>query len=564
MSKKCFLFLLLIFNVIYSMEQDKPAWSYYNDINQTVEDFHLDAGNLGYNSLVPDDINDPTRWVADPNNDEQLPYDLPKIFTDVIKIRKKFTYNPPHIDSSQPITWLVLHGTFGQETVDYFDDGDVKRQNFRHIKRAASAYATRKAKNLELLSFKWASKWRSKFYGGLSDTDRVKGAKVLHNFLKYMKYDENNELVILSHSHGCNLVNALTHLIKPERPIELLIHFACPRRKQKEDHYQPTNYKKLIYFFSDGDIITVLGRVPEVEIGGTLKNVTKALALPTHHNLDQEAASVKDIRSYFKEMTNEFKPSLCKDNRQKVRNLNALGLHTRINGTDPGHSPIVDAVKHLTTIMETLSKNYPEHVNTIFDLEIDDTKKPPMIIAVKKEYEAMVAQEADEESLNLRLSKTARIMRTARRYAATGGYVLGGAGAALGMAVSGSLTAVTAGAFYGLVGMLGGSLNGIYNEAVGIAQGEEYPNNDIFFPQALEKVKSALVKAETPQTKEKLQKELDILTKMYDIHKENKAREERLWKAALYSSENKEEPSFTDVSFDDELYGLKLSDMSQD
>lgn len=473
------LLVVIIFAPLYSMEQGKENWTYYNDIHKDLEnfDFKVDEKKFGLNfdykaQLVPDDINDPTCWVADPKNENQMPYDLPTIFTDVFKIRRKWTYNLPKVENNQLITWLVIHGTFGQDTLDYFEDQDKDGQNFRHIKRAASAYATRKAKNLELLSFKWASKWRSKFYGGLSDTDRMKGAKVLHNFLQYMKYDENNEFVILSHSHGCNLVNALTHLIKPERPIELLIHFACPRRKPKEEHYQPTNYKKLIYFFSDGDVITVLGRVPEAEIGGTLKNVTKAVILPTDENLDEEAHSVSDIRSYFKEMTNEFKPSRKTNNQHELRNLNALGLHTRINGTDPGHSPIVNAVKHLTTVMETLSKGYPEHVNTIFDLTIDDTKNPPAMINLKKEYIStqvpLPQQEFDEEKLvkvPSKLGMLMRLFRSVRQGAAIGGYscafLIGKHGATLGM-LAGPQTALTLGATGATMGgVVGGAIGGV-------------------------------------------------------------------------------------------------------
>lgn len=86
-------------------------------------------------------------------------------------------------------------------------------------------------------------------------------AKILSHFLNHQGYDTNAKIVTVSHSHGGNLLNIVSRSMKTEHPIKLMIHFACPRRAAYE--YQPVNYKKLIYLFSDGDWVTIAGRPQE-------------------------------------------------------------------------------------------------------------------------------------------------------------------------------------------------------------------------------------------------------------------------------------------------------------
>lgn len=161
---------------------------------------------------VDDDIKSPTNWkqVQGPH------YQLPDIFTHgVYKIRNRFFYNyDPQINGNSRILFLVIHGTRGSTTDSYFVDEDKNKEsdNFRHIKRFASHYSTEKNKGLELLSYLWTENINKNGAVGCSDNDRIDGAKILNQFLHHLGY-ENIELVTLSHSHGCNVVNYLCQKI---------------------------------------------------------------------------------------------------------------------------------------------------------------------------------------------------------------------------------------------------------------------------------------------------------------------------------------------------------------
>lgn len=195
---------------------------------------------------IPDDVSKPTYWVTVKGPH----YQLPDIFNiENHEIRNRLSYNLPSATSNSLIVFIVVHGTFGRTTDSYFVDENKTEEsnNFRHIKYFASYYSTYKNKKLELLSYKWS--------GFASNTARTNAAKILSNFLHYMNYDTTAEIVTLSHSHGANLLNIVSRSIK--KPIELMIHFACPRKTEYE--YQPANYRMLIYIFSDMDFIAHVG-----------------------------------------------------------------------------------------------------------------------------------------------------------------------------------------------------------------------------------------------------------------------------------------------------------------
>jgi len=208
------------------------------------------------NSLV-DDIVKPTRWLINPIN--PTPETLKKDFINSNKveyIRKRQYYRPALVKDNQAlIVFIVVHGTWQQACAKFFQDvsQDVKELNglvYNHIKKLAAFYATAKMKNLELLSLKWK--------GGLWDGCRTDGSAFLKQLIDDTKSYRDAELVLLGHSHGCNVINDFSNRLSIEKPIALLIYFGCPRKE--EIKYQPRNYKVLLYFHSDSDWFTVAGR----------------------------------------------------------------------------------------------------------------------------------------------------------------------------------------------------------------------------------------------------------------------------------------------------------------
>ena len=175
------------------------------------------------NSLV-DDIVKPTRWLINPIN--PTPETLKKDFINSNKveyIRKRQYYRPALVKDNQAlIVFIVVHGTWQQACAKFFQDvsQDVKELNglvYNHIKKLAAFYATAKMKNLELLSLKWK--------GGLWDGCRTDGSAFLKQLIDDTKSYRDAELVLLGHSHGCNVINDFSNRLSIEKPIALLIYF---------------------------------------------------------------------------------------------------------------------------------------------------------------------------------------------------------------------------------------------------------------------------------------------------------------------------------------------------
>ncbi len=339
---------------------------------------------------VSDDIVRPTRWF-NVNIDE---LNLPDgIFTENIKIRKIERYQPKNIVSESKIVWVLIHGTWGDKTSAFFKPNDRKDQNYRHIKRAAAGYASIKSKELELLSYKWTGSW--------SEDARKSAAKKLNKFFRHMEFDENVEIVVLAHSHGCNIANYLTHLASPERPIHLLIYFACPRKRN--EHYQPKNYVCLLYFFSDADWTCIGGRADETE------TVTLALELgfEVFSTMHQRYCATKDMTVGLRVLDIGFKGAFIAAYRlawgsgavkgQQFKKLCdgcneflttdqkiTVGYRTKINGSNPGHSQLLNISKWLLGIIQKTQEYYLDHYSSsgTFHLNLDEQDPNPICLVL--------------------------------------------------------------------------------------------------------------------------------------------------------------------------------------
>lgn len=92
---------------------------------------------------------------------------------------RKALYFVPEGTSQQdvkPIVFVVTHGTFGSQTPSYYKDYAqfpenmaISPQNFRHIERFATRYATEHKRPLTLLSFRWS--------GDLDNDERLAAGK---------------------------------------------------------------------------------------------------------------------------------------------------------------------------------------------------------------------------------------------------------------------------------------------------------------------------------------------------------------------------------------------------
>ncbi len=163
------------------------------------------------------------------------------------------------------IVWVVIHGTWAQDWAAFYSSESDESQIYRHIKRTAASYARSRGKELDLVSFKWT--------GDLSDSARLDAAKALEIYFNNIMILENQdiEIVILCHSHGCNIGNNLTQFL--EKPIHMLIYLACPPREEKR--YQAKNFQTLIYFYSDDDWIAKIGQLLEYDYDGWTPNLSQ-------------------------------------------------------------------------------------------------------------------------------------------------------------------------------------------------------------------------------------------------------------------------------------------------
>ncbi len=317
----------------------------------------LDGLEIKFDNFIIDDASTEliSGWSKDP---KEPAYDLPMLNKD-ITIRKRWMYNPPSVTkNNHPIIGIISHGTFGSDTPAYFDESEEKDQIVRHSKRFLSAYAIKNLKDAELLSFKWT--------GNLNDKDRIDAAQRLHKFITYMGYDEHNEIITFSHSHGCNVINHVTRLLQPNRPISLIFHFGCPVKKgYKNDIYIPVNYKKIYNFSSRTDHIQALGSDSE-------GNAAVILAVGAAGKVISLIPPVAPLGWAMMVGAIGAHAMNSRDQSRIFTDIpNVLSFRTIINEQSVDHSPMINVLKYLETIVEKTERNYPNENNTTFNLYID-------------------------------------------------------------------------------------------------------------------------------------------------------------------------------------------------
>lgn len=351
--------------------------------------------------LVPDDITPKGTWSK-----EQL-LDVPtNTFEEFSAIRLRDTYVPHNVNNKNDkfIAFVVIHGTFGRGTPAYFDDQNRESQEFRDIKRFAAWYSAANQQQLELTSYLWS--------GSLWNNRREKAARSLTNYLQLPHYDNADKIVLLSHSHGCNVANQVTHLLN--KPVELMIHNACPNRK--EPFYQPGNCKQVLYFHSDNDWTTVAGRAsmerdvtPLYLTIGTrpslafIKLASSYMESKLGINLDILSETLKEllyastnISSLYNSpiFLQNFKEMSKRTNHLPAQNGKIItGFNVTIDGQQPGHSGVTKVARALPELITFVHRNHFSELTKsgTFDLAVDgEGKKLALDLKVDQSARAQV------------------------------------------------------------------------------------------------------------------------------------------------------------------------------
>ncbi|MHB1803295.1 MAG: hypothetical protein ACYCU5_16875 [Actinomycetes bacterium] len=344
--------------------------------------------------LLPDDIVSPSRWQDNPINPNPIKLNENDFLNKAKKeyIRKRQFYRPASAEGKQDlIVFITVHGGWQKDFEIFHKDIDqkdkkLKGQVYNHIKKLAAFYATKKEKNLELLSLRWT--------GGSYDGDRTDAGIFLKNLICDTLEYRKSELVFLGHSHGCNVINDFTNRI--EKPIDMyLIYFGCPRIADSK--YQPKHYKVLLYFHSDSDCFTVAGRNHEktLEYLGKLKFAGTVIGgavgfcfgglpeaiLGSISGLATGGSIAMITLNYRIKGDNHF---------PEVDDAITVGFRTKLNAWNASHGGLLQVIKFLPKILDKLMDNYRLtylksanfHLN--IDTKCDSSKEDPINLVIFK------------------------------------------------------------------------------------------------------------------------------------------------------------------------------------
>lgn len=309
-----------------------------------------------YEDSITDDITESERWI-------QVPFKQPSwVFDSDHGIRKEYHYKPENITSEIHILFFIIHGTWGKESKSYFDDNDV---NYKGIKKVAAWYANATQKELKLFSYFWTGKWQ--------DFAKKNAAENLRKFIKHIDPDRIADIVLLGHSHGCSVASSLSRNSRfKKKPIKLLLYFAGPVRRVQKD-YNPKNYEKLFYFYSDQDYVIQLARLNEELAREEISSLGfEALMIPFAFSSVFQNVQ-KSINN-----TGQFLAKTKGDNHfKKIKNGTVAGFSVKFNGKDEGkikgHTDIIKLAWYLPLILQKLFKQYPLYykISSRFNLNTD-------------------------------------------------------------------------------------------------------------------------------------------------------------------------------------------------
>lgn len=351
----------------------------------------------------PDDIEKKGNWVvslkkASFDGEEDINVFLPRIYNEPERpisyksdnnnqhgfskygyIRRRDFYQPHNYSpfTKHKVVVIVVHGTWGDKTPDFYDDQNPNNLSYRHIKRYAASLGEQDQAEVILESFQWQGK--------LEEVNRENAAFCLKEHIN--EHYPNEKVFIITHSHGGNVVSQVTHCL--DKPVNTLVYFACPIRLDhafNRPHH--TKYKNLIYFHSDPDMISFLGRLREEPLKtdwalaasgaaacgaiGSLSNyeyrfpvVCGASTLGTAFVFKKDLEKIIKQESTFPEYPGKT----------------MIGIHVLFNGRGVGHSSIdsymmgsneiMNVTKYLPELMAELKNKYSHCFGKAALLEAD-------------------------------------------------------------------------------------------------------------------------------------------------------------------------------------------------
>lgn len=290
----------------------------------------------------------------------------------VLTRRKEFFKYSDELNDSEKFLMIITHGTFGKMTPSFVDDLNPQMQNYRHIKRFATWFGIEHKKNIDLVSFKWSGK--------LFDSARFAAAEVLNSYVT--SHYPNIPLVLLAHSHGCNIHNKFSQLTS--NPIELMIHLACPKREPSEEpDYEPKNFNQLVYFHAKNDVVEPAGRLDKYKVALGVGAVGASLmGVYFIYKLNQQIAFDAQLRSH------------CSDIKywadRFFRNKNNYEQITSLIKNE--HVPLKDKaiLRELKTVFEKTTPSVIPGYDEIYKL----AKNNPLM------FHVLQAMKSQEESLS--------------------------------------------------------------------------------------------------------------------------------------------------------------------
>ncbi len=333
----------------------------------------------------------------------------------IMRLRGCFEYIPQDIqtDDNKPIIMVVIHGTgisdlilMPRDSTPALDTSGPRNNDFFHpdnytfknILSFGRWYADKHNKKIHVLSIEWS--------GQSLSTTRLLVALCITMYLQ--NNYPTSDVILLSHSHGCNIANIVTRWLINNKVT--LIHFGCPVREAeavKETivespyynkytgtilsqylkvndivDYTPINFQKLIYFFSTSDYIAPFGAINEVTLGtGVVVHKGINLVDTTTGNMTPKvikygAQGVNLVTTATIAVASSKKAYTFSKQPGKV----VIGLRTQIDGVDTDHSNIILGTALLPDILTQLEERYPcnSALSSSFDINFDTVTNQKM------------------------------------------------------------------------------------------------------------------------------------------------------------------------------------------
>lgn len=303
-------------------------------------------------------------WLPlDPEGQGVHPFHLTTSNQYLRGIKQLMLYQPEVVDQGkQPIVIVLTHGTFARENNDFAQEEHIF---YRGVKRYAQLESIRQKTPVVLVTYQWE--------GDNSSPHRVGAGTYLANIIN--TYFGDYQTILISHSHGGNVVNYATRLI--DKPIDLIVHIATPSRD--EERFKPQNFKKLLSLYSIADA---------VQIGGAVRAHQEIITRPLWASLI-------------------FTPIPYGSQEFENTNQNVYNIRTRINGEDPGHSTLKIIPWFLQPIQEMLNMYQKNHN---LNLNVDLSSGEVMLALNKTETPATDEQSFSDEMKELFMNKYGKNM----------------------------------------------------------------------------------------------------------------------------------------------------------